>query len=200
MFNTEQVLRKLYYDPKHGYQGAEDLFEKARERLPKITKKEVSEFLKQQEVYQLHKEVHSKKEYLKTFVGHLAEQIQIDLIDMRKYSKHNEGYNWIIAMTDIFSRYAFTIAVKSKSGKDVLNGFVKLMEQFKERFGKYPKKVQADEGKEFWNTNFSEYLKHKNIDFFATKSSKKAAIVERFNRTLKNMWKFMGTILSTFYV
>ena len=95
-------------------------------------------------------------------------------------------------MIDIFSRYAFTIAVKSKSGKDVLNGFVKLMKQFKERFGKYSKRVQADEGKEFWNTNFSEYLKQKNITFFATKSSKKAAIVERFNKTLKNiMWRFM---------
>ena len=66
------------------------------------------------------------------------------------------------------------------------------MGEFKKRFGRYPKRVQADEGKEFWNTNFSEYLKHKNIELFATKSVKKAAIVERFNRTLKNiMWKFM---------
>ena len=54
------------------------------------------------------------------------------------------------------------------------------------------KKEQADEGKEFFNISFNEYLKHKNIKFFATKSAKKAAIVERFNRTLKNiMWKFM---------
>ena len=192
MFNIEQILRKMYFDPKHGYRDADDLYEKAHERHPKITRRDVSEFLKEQEVYQLHKEVHRKKEYLRTFVGHLAEQIQIDLIDMRKYGRYNEGYNWIIAMIDIFSRYAFTIAVKSKSGKDVLNGFVKLMGQFKTRFGKYPKKVQADEGKEFLNTNFSEYLKHNNIEFFATKSVKKAAIVERFNRTLKNiMWKFM---------
>ena len=88
---------------------------------------------------------------------------------MRKHGKYNEGYNWIIAMIDIFSRYAFTIAVKSKSGKDVLNGFVKLMEQFKERFGKYPKKVQADEGKEFWNTNFSEYFKLKKHYIFCNK-------------------------------
>ena len=124
---------------------------------------DVSEFLKQQEIYQLHKEVHRKKEYLKTFVGHIAEQIQIDLIDMRKYSKHNEGCNWIISMIDIFSRYAFTIAVKSKSRKDVLNGFVKLMKQFHEKYGKYPKRVPADEGKEFFNMNFNEYLKHKNI-------------------------------------
>ena len=95
-------------------------------------------------------------------------------------------------MIDIFSRYAFTIAVKSKSGKDVLNGFVKLMKQFHEKFGKYPKRVQADEGKEFFKINFSEYLKHKNIEFFVTKSQKKAVIVEKFNRTLKNiMWRFM---------
>ena len=126
MFKTEQLLRKLYYDPKHGFQGADDLYEKVRKRYPRITKKEVSEFLKEQEVYQLHKEVHHKKEYLRIFVGHSAEEIQIDLIDMRKYGRHNDGYNWIIAMIDIFSRYAFTIAVKSKSGKDVLNGFVKL--------------------------------------------------------------------------
>ena len=49
------------------------------------------------------------------------------------------------------------------------------MKEFHSRFGKYPKRVQADEGKEFWNINFSEYLKHKNIEFFATKSTKKAA-------------------------
>ena len=72
-------------------------------------------------------------------------------------------------MIDIFSRYAFTIAVKSKSGKDVLNGFVKLMKQIHKKFGKYPKKAQADEGKEFFNINFNEYLKHKNIKFFAVK-------------------------------
>ena len=66
------------------------------------------------------------------------------------------------------------------------------MKEFREKFGKYPKRVQADEGKEFFNINFNEYLKHKNIKFFATKSTKKAAIVERLNRTLKNiMWKFM---------
>ena len=71
---------------------------------PNIMRKDVhvDEFIKQQNIYQLHKEVHRRKEYLRTFVGKIAEQIQIDLIDMRKYSKHNEGYNWIITMIDIF--------------------------------------------------------------------------------------------------
>ena len=176
MFHKEQLLRKIYYDPKTGFQGAQELYSKAHKMDPSVKRKDVGEFIKQQNIYQLHKEVHRKKDYLKTFVGKIAKQIQIYLIDMRKYSKHNEGYNWIISMIDIFSRYAFTIAVKSKSGKDVLNGFVKIMKQFHEKFRKYPKKVQADEGKEFFNINFHEYLKHKKIKFFATKSAKKAAI------------------------
>ena len=124
MFHKEQILRKVYCNPKSGSQGAKKLYIKANKLDLRIDRKDVEDFIKQQEIYQLHKEVHRKKEYLKTYVGHIAEQIQIDLIDMKKYFKHNEGYNWIITMIDIYSRYAFTIAVKSKSGKYVLNGFV----------------------------------------------------------------------------
>ena len=111
---------------------------------------------------------------------------------MRKYSAHNEGYNWIIAMIDIFSRYAFTIPVKGKSGKIVLEGFEELMKEFHIRFGEYPKRVQADEGGEFFNNAFIKYMNEHKIEFFATKSVHKASIVERFNKTLKNiMWRFM---------
>ena len=93
MFNTEQLLRKIYCSPKFIFQAADKLYKKAQEFDPEITRKEVSEFLKEQEIYQLHKEVHRKKKYFHTFAGHLEEQIQIDLNDMRKYSAHNEGYN-----------------------------------------------------------------------------------------------------------
>ena len=55
MFNTEQLLQKLYYDPKYGYQSADRLYEKAREIDLDIKRRDVSEFLKEQEVYQLHK-------------------------------------------------------------------------------------------------------------------------------------------------
>ena len=111
---------------------------------------------------------------------------------MRKYSRHNKGYNWIIAMIDVFSRYAFTIPVKSKSGKVVFEGFKELMKEFNERFKDYPKRVQADEGGEFFKKHFKDYMNEHKIEFFSTKSVKKAAIVERFNRTLKNiMWKYM---------
>ncbi|CAB3989945.1 integrase core domain-containing [Paramuricea clavata] len=66
----------------------------------------------------------------------------------------------------------------------------KVLGQFKERFGRYPKTAQFDDGKEFYNVGVKS-LKEHNIHYFSTGTDKKAAIVERFNRTLKTrMWKY----------
>ena len=66
-----------------------------------------------------------------------------------------------------------------------------LLKKFKDRFGKYPNVVQFDEGKEFYNVGVRELLKSHNVEYFSTQSDKKAAVVERFNRTLKTiMWKY----------
>ena len=66
-----------------------------------------------------------------------------------------------------------------------------LLKKFKERFGKYPNSVQFDEGKEFYNVDVRNLLKSHDVNYFSTRSDKKAAAVERFNRTLKGMmWKY----------
>ena len=66
-----------------------------------------------------------------------------------------------------------------------------LLDDFKTRFGKYPNVAQFDEGKEFYNVGVRDLLKSFNINYFSTQSDKKAAIVERFNRTFKKkMWKY----------
>ena len=66
-----------------------------------------------------------------------------------------------------------------------------LLESFKRRFGKYPNVIQFDEGKEFYNVGVRNLLKSDDVNYFSTQSDKKAAIVERFNGTLKTMmWKY----------
>ena len=65
-----------------------------------------------------------------------------------------------------------------------------LVDNFKTRFEKYPNVAQFDEGKEFYNVGVRDLLKSHNVDYFSTHSEKKAAIVERFNRTLKTMRKY----------
>ena len=65
-----------------------------------------------------------------------------------------------------------------------------LLKQFKNHFDDYFKLAQFDDGKEFYNVGVKTLEKHE-IKYFSTKSDKKAAIVERFNRTLKTaMWTY----------
>ena len=87
--------------------------------------------------------------------------------------------------------HAFTIPVYRKGTKNMTKAVDLLLESFKRRFGKYPNVVQFDEGKEFYNVGIRNLLKSHDVDYFSTQSDKKAAIVERFNRTSKTMmWKY----------
>uniref|UniRef100_A0ABD2WZU4 Integrase catalytic domain-containing protein n=1 Tax=Trichogramma kaykai TaxID=54128 RepID=A0ABD2WZU4_9HYME len=53
-----------------------------------------------------------------------------------------------------------------------------------------PKHLHTDRGKEFYNKDFEAVMNKYNINLYSTYSNLKASIVERFNRTLKNiMWK-----------
>ena len=40
--------------------------------------------------------------------------LQIDLLDLSKFSKTNKGYKYILIMIDIFSRFVDAIMIKTK--------------------------------------------------------------------------------------
>ncbi len=66
-----------------------------------------------------------------------------------------------------------------------------LLDEFKDRFGKYRDVAQFDEGKEFYNVGVRDLLTKHSIKYFSTNSERKVAIVERFNQILKSsMWKY----------
>ena len=112
---------------------------------------------------------------------------------MGKYGSKNKGYRWILTAIEILSRFAFTIPIYRKDTKNMTKAVNILLDSFKKRFGRYPNVVQFDEGKEFYNVGVTKLLRSHDIDYFSTQlqSFKKAAIVERFNRTLKTMmWKY----------
>ena len=188
----EQELRDIYYDPLMGYQSAEKLYQKAKSKGLKVTQKMVKKWLKTQDTYTRFKPFITKHKFQKTWVKDLADQIQMDLVDMKKYSRQNKGYYWILTCVEILSRYAFAIPVYRKDTKNMIKAVEELLKQFHNRFDKYSKFAQFDEGKEFYNVGVRQLLKEYNIEYFSTAfGSKKASIVERFNRTLKtSMWKY----------
>ena len=83
-------------------------------------------------------------------------------------------------MIDVFSRKADAEILKNKGAATVLFGMIRILKRFKFK----PNKIQTDKGKEFFNQKFSKFCKDNKIIHFATDTEPKAAVVERFNRTL----------------
>ena len=188
---NEQESRDIYYNPSEGYQSTEKLYQKAKANEVSVSCRLVKEWLETQHTCTRYKPFVKKHKFQKNFVKDLADQIQLDLVDMGKYASKNKGYRWILTAVEILSRYAFTIPIYRKDTKNMTKAVNLLLDNFKTRFGKYPNVAQFNEGKEFYNVGVRELLKSHNVDYFSKKSNKKAAIVERFNRTLKTMmWKY----------
>ena len=166
----------------------------------KVTRQQVRDFLQTQDTYTKTKPKVGKKEYRKTVVDDLGQQLQLDLVDMTEDRKHsNNRYRWILTSIEVLSRYAFTEPSKTKNGADVTDAMEKILSEFKVQFGKYLDVVQSDDGNEFKNKNVNKLLDSLNIRHFTTLVkregktffNRKAAVVERLNRTLKRiMWKY----------
>lgn len=111
---------------------------------------------------------------------------EIDLVEMIPYSPENKGYKYILTVIDIFSKYAYAMALKSKDSSSVVEAMKRI---FKKSQFSPPKNIHSDQGKEFFNKKFRELMTKLNINHYHTYSKMKASIVERFNKTLKNkMW------------
>ena len=104
---------------------------------------------------------------------------QADLVEMIPYSKKNKGYKYILCVIDCFTKFAWAIALKSKTAKEVSNAMSKIL------LDRSPKLLQLDNDKEFYNLTFDALMKKYKIHKYSTFSTVKACIVERFNRTLK---------------
>ena len=183
----EQYLRELYYSPESpvAFSNIRNIWMKIKEEKKKIKYNELKQFLLEQPTYTKHKKAVEKFVRRKVMVSYIDQQWQADLIDMQKLEKYNKGYKWILTVIDIFSRYVWAFPLKSKTGEGVAEAFKKIFEE------SMPEKIQFDEGREFYNKLFKTLLEENEIEYFSSKSDKKASIVERFNKTLKTrMWKY----------
>ena len=107
-------------------------------------------------------------------------EYQIDLFFFDDKTE-NQKFKIALVMIDAFDRYATAVPIKSKQPPDVLAG---LMEGINNMHGK-PRVIYSDNEGSFSSKIFIEYLKDEKIDHVI--SLNKAAIAERFIRTLKNM-------------
>jgi hypothetical protein len=108
---------------------------------------------------------------------------QADLVEMIPYSRMNNNYKYILMLINCFTKFAFAIPLKRKTGDEVASALAPLLKRHRIKL------LQTDAGKEFYNSKVEALLKEHNVKLYSTYSEKKASIVERLNRTIKTrMW------------
>lgn len=183
-------MNEIYYDPKSpaGYAGQQALYKELRKKNKKIRIEDVRDWLRKQKTYTLHKPIRRKFRRRKTVAAGIDYQWQADLADMSNISKFNDNHRYLLCVIDVFSKYAWVVPIKDKTGKTLVEAFKRVLKDGKRK----GKSLQSDKGKEFVNKDLMQFLKAQNIHFFTTENPEtKASIVERFQRTLKGrMWKY----------
>lgn len=142
--------------------------------------------IKQQVVDELHKPARKNFKRRRVIIKGLNDLFQADLVEMIPYAKANRNFKYILIVINTFSKFVYTRPLKNKAAEEVTKAMRDVLQKAKEN----PKNLQTDQGKEFFNQKFAALMKEFNINHYTTFSNLKASIVERCNRTLKNlMWK-----------
>lgn len=187
---TADRLKTIYYNVKHpaGLSSIRKLADASG-----YSYKTVKTWLKSQPAYTLHKQARKRYPTRAYLVHDIDEQWQADLMDMSSISRYNTGHRFVLTVIDIFSRYGWARPLKSKHGLGVARAFKSIFDTDQ----RIPKRIQTDQGTEFENRHVRQLFNEHHIELFSVKSAFKAALVERFNRTLKHkLWRHFTSHLT----
>ena len=107
-------------------------------------------------------------------------------MDLNDYGpKNNKGYRYCLIVIDNFSKYGWAIPIKNKNSQTIKDTFSHILTISKRK----PNNLESDRGKEFYNSTFQNLLKINNINHYSRYTDKGPSIVERFNRTIRDMLK-----------
>ena len=147
-----------------------------------ISRSKIKEWLMMQDTYTLHKPIRRNFKRNRVIVGGIDQQWQMDLADMQSMQKFNDGYRYLLVCIDVFSKYAWVVPLKNKTGPSLVEALKIILTS-----GRKPEKIIT----EFFNKHFKALLKDEDIELYNTYNETKASIVERLIRTLKTrMWRY----------
>ena len=110
---------------------------------------------------ELHKPIIRKFKKRKVYSSFRDNIWGVDLADMQSLSKYNKGIKYLLCAIDLFSKYAWVIPIKDKKGTSIVNAFQKIISE-----GRKPNKIWVDQGSEFYNNSFKDFLKINNTEMY----------------------------------
>lgn len=198
MKNTKEDLKHaeivIAYE-SHNFPNAESLYKiiKKDNENSTVTKKDVKDYLNNQQEHQMLTITREKKKTLGHITATFENQFwQMDIYDLSKYHKTNKPYKYILCCVDVFTRKAYCAPIESKNINDVLHAFKIIISKHARAV---PKIITSDSDSTFLSDEFQTFLKKLGIthNTVILNDHHALGIVDRFARTLK-------TILSKYYI
>ena len=122
----------------------------------------------------------------KTIIKSIDDTWSSDLLDMNDYGpKNNKGYRYILVVIDNFSKFGWTIPLKNKFSQSITDAFSEIIKSSNRK----PNLLETDDGKEYVNKIFNEFLNNNKIKRYSRYTDKGAVFAERFNKTVRNLLK-----------
>src|SRR5277367_273618 len=179
---ASETLKKLYYNAElpTAFGGAHRLHKGTKNiKLARIKK-----WLEGQRTYTLHKPANRNFPRRRVLAYDRNELWEADLAQMLDEAPINNDYKYILTVIDVLTKYAYAVPLKNKTADEIIRGFTLVFAEAKD----HPKLLHTDKGGEFLGHRVQNFLKKRNVKHYVTQNEDiKASVVERFNRTLKDL-------------
>ena len=177
------ILNKEFYENLNFF-GRDKLFNLLRDKYGEDkspSRRQIADWLKQQEINQIYTPSKGKGKTIKSSMTTPNKILGMDLVNMEKFQV--KGYKYLLNAIDMSSRFLYSVALKNKTDKEVLDGFKKIYNKSK------IKAIRSDNGSEFINKKFKEYLEKNNIKQILGEAGKPQSngMIERANGSIKEL-------------
>ena len=199
MASWKDYLKRIYYDPSHpaSFEGEKVLYNVVKkENKFNISHARLKKWLQNQDAYTVNRLAKRNFQRGRVVVAGIDDQWDADLASLMPDADINDGFKYLLAVVDIFSRFAWVEPLKDKTATEIVRGFRNVLSN-----GRKPNRLRTDAATDFTSAVFQNFIKSKEISHFTTHSEKQANYVERFIKTIKSkIFRHMNASNSTRYV
>jgi len=180
------IINEEFYTAETGYRGQRLFYNLIRSKYLNISRKDVIDFIKDQQLYQLTKH----KKPIKNEMVKYTQKNQawsMDLIDMNFTGGNNHGFRYIFTCIDNFTKEVYIHRLRNKLALDVRNALRLFMTPQNK-----PSILYSDQGLEFKGI-VQTYCDGIDVRMFRSESYTPIPIIESLNRQVRK-------ILSKYFV
>lgn len=185
MSDVKRLLDSIYFSTSNaaGFSSVNRLYHAAQKQNKNITLESVQDYLNGNATYTKFapvKRIFQKNKWLPTFID---SHHHADLAFFNKLSKFNKGFNYLLVVVDVLSRFIWVEPVRSKKAHEVTRAFESILV----RSHRQPVRFITDQGGEFCNGVFRAMLKTLHIVHIIPKNTDvKAGFAENAIMRIKN--------------